>query len=535
MVVTVAGGRSEQDHRVAVLESFLQTPHRELERVQSLHGALVAEDPRFYVQLAAWSAAHGVVRDHNQLFVANLVVSSFPGHRDVGLALLRGMPLYQVVRVVSYVVGAEEVRKERVRPPKGTKARGARSGAAPVVVPVTPRETRVKVGLFREPPGSLRTEVRRYLRDLERHEDRWDRGYLLVGETRLKALYRLLHIAPGPRANTVLYDREVPPGSPMAALKEIARSQDPLEKARLVVAHKIPWKVAQGLFRASETTPVALLALVDSMSPQDVINSLKFLTRKGATQNPDIKAAIDAKLVAARTSTRVVALKRSAVDDQGQTLRETVGEDLGGKLDAIAGAQLDRYRITKATALLVDKSQSMTEAIDLGKRLAAHVAPCCRSGLHVVAFDDMVYEIVGPTVSDLPSWERAFLGITARGRTALGAGVEWLRARGHRVEQLVVISDGEEVADPRFTVAYQRYREATGIAPEVVYVKVGGTVGGRETLPGDCRAAHIPLEVWPFRGDYMSLPNLLGVLARGSRFDLLQEVMGWPLPQRRPG
>jgi hypothetical protein len=41
--------------------------------------------------------------------------------------------------------------------------------------------------------------------------------------------------------------------------------------------------------------------------------------------------------------------------------------------------------------------------------------------------------------------------------------------------------------------------------------------------------------VWPFRGDYMSLPNLLGVLARGSRFDLLQEVMGWPLPQRRPG
>ena len=32
---------------------------------------------------------HGDVRDHKEMFAVTLILSDFPGHRDVGLAMLR--------------------------------------------------------------------------------------------------------------------------------------------------------------------------------------------------------------------------------------------------------------------------------------------------------------------------------------------------------------------------------------------------------------------------------------------------------------
>ena len=45
----------------------------------------------------------GEVRDHKELFVAALCLSDVEGHRDVGLALLRRLPPYQVDRVVDFL------------------------------------------------------------------------------------------------------------------------------------------------------------------------------------------------------------------------------------------------------------------------------------------------------------------------------------------------------------------------------------------------------------------------------------------------
>ena len=49
---------------------------------------------RMNVQLAAWYADEGEGRDHKEMFVVNLALSDFPGHRDVGLALLHPDPNY---------------------------------------------------------------------------------------------------------------------------------------------------------------------------------------------------------------------------------------------------------------------------------------------------------------------------------------------------------------------------------------------------------------------------------------------------------
>jgi hypothetical protein len=94
---------AEQDLRLEILNTLLTTPHRKLEQIWPVHRSLVERDPRFYVRLAAWYHDHGDVRDHKEMFIVALVLSTFEGHRDVGLALLRSLPPYQVVRVLDFI------------------------------------------------------------------------------------------------------------------------------------------------------------------------------------------------------------------------------------------------------------------------------------------------------------------------------------------------------------------------------------------------------------------------------------------------
>src|SRR5260370_1094033 len=108
---------AEQDLRLNILNTLLTTPHRNLAALWPIHRDLAAQDPRFYVRLAAWYADHGDVRDHKEMFVIALVLSDFDGHRDVGLAMLRGLPPYQVVRVVDFINGRKETVKVKVEDP----------------------------------------------------------------------------------------------------------------------------------------------------------------------------------------------------------------------------------------------------------------------------------------------------------------------------------------------------------------------------------------------------------------------------------
>jgi len=50
-------------------------------------------------------------------------------------------------------------------------------------------------------------------------------------------------------------------------------------------------------------------------------------------------------------------------------------------------------RIKKGTAVLVDKSGSMDQAIEVGKQVASLVAPICEAELYVYAFDSMAYPV----------------------------------------------------------------------------------------------------------------------------------------------
>jgi hypothetical protein len=508
---------TEQDLRLGLLNTLLTTPHRQLDQIWPVHAAIVEQDPRFYVRLAAWYNDHGEVRDHKEMFIVTLALSSFPGHRDVGLALLRNLPPYQVARVVDFLHGRKTTRKVRVAA-KGKKAAKAAAEAAPAVQTVVE-----EFGLFRNPPRALKTEVTRYLREREADPE-WFDSTVLVARKAVKRLYALLHVAPGERAQKILFEEDPPADSRVFALKELAKATTPVEQAWSIVEYKIPYRVAVTVIY--HLTPTVLLALIERMSPQELINNLASLKRRGAFDNPDLKGQIEEKLGQAKTDTRVSAFKAEEAAKAAD-----LGADVKRRLEQVADAQVKaKGRIQRPTALLIDKSGSMQVAIELGKRIGAMLSAVCEKELYVYAFDTLAYP-VERAGTELADWERALTGIKAGGGTSCGVPLENMVRKGQYVEQILMITDEGENTAPFFVDALKKYRSAVKADPNVCLVRVPGS---STFLEERCREAGIMADAFQFTGDYYSLPNLVPLLTRPSKLELLMEIMEYPLPVRKP-
>jgi hypothetical protein len=524
----------EQDLRLDILNTLLTTPHRELEKIWPIHCDLVAKDPRFYVCLAAWYQDNGDVRDHKEMFIVNLVLSDFPGHRDVGLAMLRGLPPYQVLRVVDFIGGRKKTR--RIRKGEAQKAlaqaskRARQSAARRLFGSAKQEEATVaepstitdEFGLFRNIPRAMKTEITRYLREREADAE-WFDGSVLSARKAMKRLYALLHVKPSERAQKILFDDDPPADSRLYALRELAAAENPANQAKAIVEHRIPYRVAATVIR--QMTPTVLVALIEQMSAQELINSLGALKRRGALDVPEIKSLVEAKLADAKTAKRVSALKaEKAIEAAG------VSDEMQKALEEVADTQIKaKGRIARPTALLIDKSSSMEQAIKLGKQIGAMISAICESDLYTYAFDTMAYEIT-PQGDDLVSWERAMAGITAGGCTSCGVALKYLERKLQYVEQIIMISDEQQNTAPPFVPALREYREALKANPSVVIVR---TPGGTDYVEKQCRQEGVQVDVFHFTGDYYSLPNLVPMLSRPSKMELLMEIMDYPLPERK--
>ena len=528
--------RNEEDIRLGILNTLLTCPHRDLGSIYGVHAELQKQDPRFYVRLAAWYSDTGSVRDHKEMFSAALILSDDETHREVGLAMLRRMPPYEVARVVDFIHGRVERRKVRVTPDAERKAglrervrgviRGKRQGRKaekPVAATrVEVQEKIEKVGLFKNLPRSLKTEVTRYLREREAKPE-WFDECAVMARKQMKRLYAVMHIEPSARAQAILFDDEPPLDSKLHQLKTLARAESPVEQARAIVEHRIPYRIASSVVR--NMTPAVLVALVDAMTPQELINNLASLKRRGALDNPELKVMVEAKLGRAKSDKRVSAYKaKEAAKAAG------LSEDLEAKLDEVTEAQVKaRGRIIRPTALLIDKSGSMSEAIELGKRLGAMISAVCDSELYVYAFDTIAMA-VEPGGKELSTWEKALKGIVANGGTSVGVGVKRLLEKRQYVEQIIVITDEGENTAPWFTDALRKYREEMKADPNVCFVK---TRGASSILEQRMQEAGLPADAFQFNGDYYALPNPIPMLARPSKLEMLMEILEYPLPKRK--
>jgi hypothetical protein len=535
---------SERDIRLNLLNTLLSTPHRDLSSIYPIHKEMIEQDPLFYVRLAAWYAESGDVRDHREMFIINLCLSSFEGHRDVGLALLRRLPPYEVARVVDFIKGKPQKIKA-VKPKAPAPVAASETGLArltaivervtgrrrePVqstlqattVVETKPKAEYKTVGLGKNVPRSMRTEIEHYLRERENDPHKFD-SVVMHARQPLKRLYAGLHIEPDKRAQAILFDDNPPSGSTLYALKQISKADDPAEQARAIAENRVPYRVAVSVIK--QMTPMTLAALIDVMSPQEVINNIGSLKTRGAFDNEDIKQLIEAKVDAAKGDSRVSAYKaKVAVQAAG------VSGAIADKLDEVTEAQVKaRGSIKRPTALLIDKSASMQVAIEIGRQLGAMVSSICESELYVYAFDNMAYpvEVKGDSLAD---WEKALAGIHAGGSTSCGVALEWMRKKEQRVEQIVMVTDEGENMAPLFHNAYTSYAQALNVRPDVIFVKVGGSTTQLERA---CTEIGVAPRAWDFKGDYYALTNLIPLLTRPSMMDLLMEIMEFPLPRRK--
>ncbi len=471
---------AERDLRLELLNSLLTTPHRELQKVAEFHKLIVELDPIFYGHLAVWYQHNGDVRDHKEVFIGHLLTSNVTVHRDAGFILLQQFPPYQVARIVDFM-----------------------------------KQQRGKV------PRCARTAVRRYLQAREANHQFFDRA-ALRGRKAMKHLYATLHIKPSLRADAVLF-KETPPADSLAfILKQIVKAETPAEQAALIVEHNIPYTIAIGAVK--QITPTVLVALINSMSPQEVINNLNSLKQRGAMDHPEVKALIDGKLAEAAKSDRVSAFKATVAADVSQLDAETAA-----KLEKVANEQVKkRGKIAKPTALLVDKSGSMNVALEVGKQIAALISGITEADLFVYAFDTIAYPVKAQG-KELSDWEKAFQHIFANGGTSVGAGLETMRLKKQLVEQIIIVTDEGENTQPYFAEAYQAYQRDMGVMPNVIIVRVGGWC---DYVERKLKEKQVPVDTFTFAGDYYSLPNLVPLLSRPSRLELLMEILDTPLPVR---
>jgi hypothetical protein len=205
-----------------------------------------------------------------------------------------------------------------------------------------------------------------------------------------------------------------------------------------------------------------------------------------------------------------------------------LGEATTAPLEPVAGEQAKvPLRISKPTALLVDKSGAKEEAIEVGKRLAAMISGVTRADLFVYAFDSMPYPVKarGPALRD---WERAFRQIVPGGATSIGAPLVPMRFKKQFVEQIVIVTDEAEDSPPYFADVYEAYRREFKVAPIVIIVRVGRATG---LIERKLRERHAPLHTFTFSGDY-SMPNLASLLSRPARLEMLKEVLETLIPAR---
>lgn len=507
---------TESDIRQEILNSFMNCPHRDTEQVHKIHEAMREKDPLFYAHLACWYLKNGDLRDHNELFSSFLITDPYTENRETGLALFRKHALFMKSKIVGFIKGKTVKIREKT---DKTEKRGKR------MVPVI-SITEKKVGLNKNLPTSLKTEIESYLHWLEADPERFD-AVVIRNAKELKALYfsRGKHpFTHGDRAQKVLFKKEYPEDSRLNVFKKVSEASKPEEAARLIVENKIPYVVAVGL--VDNITPSVLIALINSMSSQEVINNIASLKEKGAWDNPDIRKILESKLDKAKKSTKVTALKSKTAVETGRVQDESLIK----KLDDVADAQIKSKGVIKVpTAIFIDRSGSLVEALEVGKRVAAMISGTTESDLHVVAFDDapLVITAAGKSLSD---WERAFKPVRTGGNTSIGCALKYLRENKRKVEQIVVITDEGENAQPYFYTEYPLYFKEMGISPHVYIIHVGKpyTVF-KETL----KTFNIPFDIFtPDGDDYYGLPGLIPLLSKKTKLDLVMEIMNTPLLKR---
>jgi len=460
-----------------IISELSKSPHGKLEEYIPLGTKAAQQEPEFLAHLIAWNQIKGQIRDSK---IALPVISlSAPQHEDFVSNALAHVAMLDPRNLLRAIRFAKQLK---------VKSQAFR---------------RLAIG---------------YLRSREENWTKWER-MAIQHRRSLKELYALGHIKPSPMADAILFKGQRPKGSVFEAVANL-KSMSNSEAAGTIMERRIPFLIAMGALGAKAKEPDLVLALIERMSPTELVTNSKMLERLGIKTVPALRAAYEQALTKAAGSKKAT-LKTTraaeAMDDEGisdklRDLQEKQIKALGG----VDGNWL----------VLGDKSGSMSQAIELSRHVAATLAKMVKGQVHLIFFDTVprYIEATGKTYEEIVA---ATKHVTAGGGTSIGCGLLALAEKKIEVDGIAVVSDGGENQPPVFAHVYAAYCQAIG---KQVPVYLYRTAGDADAFSSNMQRAGIDLQKFDLTGgvDYYSVVNLVQTM-RTQRYSLVDEIMEQPL------
>lgn len=577
MVRELSVSESQPSVQEEIFNTLLRTPHRGVDEFLVIHREQMERDPFLYGCLATHAVHQGecAVRDIQDVFVATLFVSEFPEHREAAWYMLQDMPPFRARRVVQYVTGYAEpvshssldkpmptngefgVTYERAKYSKNHPNKDKKGKEIPRRIQKLGRQLRDRLktsaaeitvdkwlvkhkGHGKSMNRVLRGAIKNFLTYREETEGMIE-GAIIRMRSALRFLYAKAHLVPGGNndhwINRCLFHNEAPEGSRIEAMKNLIASNDPTEQAEIIMDAKLPYPVVRSLVKT--VTPSVLIALIDAMSPQELLANLAVIKREGAFDNPEIKELIQTRIkeVQKVSRNRVDAFKgdiaAAAVADLDDETKKLVQD--------VTDAQLKKHgKIGVPTVLIIDKSSSMGHVIEVGKQLGAAIGQAAGDNFVACYLFDYNPVRVRWTKADgdmgsFAAWNKKLAMHRCGGSTNLGSVLRSMIKENLRTEQIVIITDEGENGHPEFHELLPEYKTKFGSIPDIVVVQMGRHASyNRNRVVNNCQSAGATVNAVDVREiDKISIPNLIQLLSKKSVFDLVQEILQLPLPTKR--
>jgi hypothetical protein len=470
--------------RQRIIAELSRSPHGSLKEYVDIGKQAVLQEGNFFQHLIAWDRKNGQIRDSK---VALPVI---------GLAFEKDDELTSNSLAHLALLGPREL------------ARAYRFAL----------EMRL-AGRMRQ----VRRLVESYLREKEK-DRRWDHFALQHRDT-LRELYSLAHVKVGSdRQNICLFGRTLdktkapmPKGSIFEVVSRL-KSMAAGEAAAAILRHKLPFLVVQGAMAEKMKDPDVLLALINGMTPTELITNTKNLERWGMKNNSALRGAFDAALAKAAESKKNTLKTTAAIEAIGD-------EKLKDKLRGVQEKQIKAAGGPEGNWLvLADKSGSMGVAIEIARHVAATLAAFV-SGKVWLVFFDTVPLTVDVTGLSLDQIKKATEHIRAVGGTSIGVGLNRMLVEKVELDGIAIISDGGENTSPLFANVYKKYVEFVGKDVPVYFYDTYGDRYFQTVI----NQAGIEMQTFDVRKpDYYSLPNMVKTM-RSNQYSLVDEILATPL------
>ena len=475
----------EQYNRTQLLSSLIHIGHGELETFKTSCLPANLADPYLFGHLTTWNLANGKVRDSKV---------AFPPIALRGKNVTSDLAENAVACMMS--LGPRELMKSYRFSCQLSKDGNIISNGNRQL---------------------LEHGLKRYIRVREEKESWWDRA-VLSNRDAMKHIYRYAHIKPSPRAQSILFDKEYPVDSVFHIIKQM-KNMSALEAAGYIRKFKIPMQVAIGSVNRAKD-PELLMAIIDTMTGNELINNSNMLKKLGVFESPTLKSAYDDAISRAKDDTRVNILRASVasevIDD----------EKVVKKLLAVQEHQSKQLSIDGDWLVLGDRSGSMEYSIELAKKVAGFLSHQVTGNIYLIFFNvsPQLINVTGKTLDEIKQLTR---GIIAQGGTSIGCGLSYLTDMKIPVHGIAIISDGGENTDPYFHVAYSKYCKQMMMEPTVYLYH---TKGQPNVLAYHSKREGIEITEFDLTSgiDEYSLPNLIKTM-RTSKYSLLDEILNTPL------